>query len=950
MISVIGAFALIASSAVVSAAPSLPTPIGPSLEVAHGDAPRAQRTVEFNPTWRVRNAGWQHFLTSQSGTWNTLWDRDTDVPLRIFGSGIDAPDAIASSERAEHHAWTHLAAHLPLLAPGSTVDDFAVISNQLVGDIRVVGFAQHHGGVLVLGGQIGFAFKRDRLLVIGSQALPHVRVATTKAAIADELAQTRARAWVSQDFGHDAKVAAIEESVIVPIVRPRGNRSSPDISYTTALVVTVRTEKRPGLWRVFVDAGTGEPVAREQLLRFGGGHLMFNAPVRWPGGARSDYPASYVNVVVDGLNVTADHDGYLMWDGSDDADTEVGAVGAYVRVTNSGGSNAEIDGQLMDGGSATWNEQNNEFADSQLTTYIHLNIAKIHARIMAPDLEWLDQTLQAYSNIDDVCNAYFDPEFDTVNFFREGGIGGFQCGNTGRLPDVVYHEFGHALHNAAVAGGLGYIDGAFSEGLSDYFAATITDDPAMGRGFNHSDAPLRHIDPLGQEASWPQDVDPDSVHTTGLIFAGAMWDLRAALIAELGPSLGDSYADQLFYTAVQLSADIPSTYVSVLLADDDDGDLGNGTPNQCLIEAAFAPHGLADPTTIGLGFERPTAHGFDISFRVLPPANLACEPIQVTDAVVEWRLRDNPAINGVAPMSQSGARFLASLPPQASGSVINYRVRIDMDSGATSYFPANAADPLYELFVGYAEEIYCTDFEVNPFFEGGWQSDAGAGLDDWHWGVPGGAAQDPVAAYSGTSVIGNNLDGSYEAQSQTYVDSPMIDVSGYDNVRLQYRRWLYVEDGYWDRASIYANGVPVWQNADSMNGDTSNTHHTDREWRFHDVDLTEQAQGGSIQLRFEMVSDAALQFGGWTIDDVCLVAHIPTTCGDGVVEVGEECDDGNAANGDSCTSACLLPIDDDRTVTAGCCDASGTPGTGAPLLWALVLFGLAIILRRRRPV
>ncbi|RMH45308.1 MAG: hypothetical protein D6689_00185 [Deltaproteobacteria bacterium] len=173
-------------------------------------------------------------------------------------------------------------------------------------------------------------------------------------------------------------------------------------------------------------------------------------------------------------------------------------------------------------------------------------------------------------------------------------------------------------------------------------------------------------------------------------------------------------------------------------------------------------------------------------------------------------------------------------------------------------------------------------------------------------------------------------------------------------MRLQYRRWLRVEQGLADRATIYADGDPVWSNlADGQ------THHLDAEWRFHDVDLTAAAADGTVQVTFELDTDSDGTFGGWTIDDVCIVGYNLPACGNGVVEAGEACDDGNADDADGCRSDCTVGHgggdggggggDDgatgpDPTVVGGCgCNGGGAPG-GA---W-LAVVGYALARRRRR--
>jgi len=46
-------------------------------------------------------------------------------------------------------------------------------------------------------------------------------------------------------------------------------------------------------------------------------------------------------------------------------------------------------------------------------------------------------------------------------------------------------------------------------------------------------------------------------------------------------------------------------------------------------------------------------------------------------------------------------------------------------------------------------------------------------------------------------------------------------------------------------------------------------------------------------------------------------------CGNGVLEAGEECDDGNLLNGDGCSPQCQLELCDSTTCFTGCCDATG---------------------------
>jgi hypothetical protein len=49
------------------------------------------------------------------------------------------------------------------------------------------------------------------------------------------------------------------------------------------------------------------------------------------------------------------------------------------------------------------------------------------------------------------------------------------------------------------------------------------------------------------------------------------------------------------------------------------------------------------------------------------------------------------------------------------------------------------------------------------------------------------------------------LDGEYNAKQRAWLAAPPIDVGQYSDVRVQYRRWLAVEDSHFDTAMITAN-------------------------------------------------------------------------------------------------------------------------------------------------
>src|SRR6185503_13698823 len=121
---------------------------------------------------------------------------------------------------------------------------------------------------------------------------------------------------------------------------------------------------------------------------------------------------------------------------------------------------------------------------------------------------------------------------------------------------------------------------------------------------------VRELDPAGAEARFPEDVSTDE-HITGLILAGALWDLRTQLIAELGQSAGTTLTEKLYLGILQRASSITTAYQAALIADENDGDPTNGTPHLCTIESTFLRHGIV-PGFSPARLEVPTVDGREV--------------------------------------------------------------------------------------------------------------------------------------------------------------------------------------------------------------------------------------------------------------------------------------------------------------------------------------------------
>ncbi len=909
-------------------------------------------------------AGWTAFRARAGGQWNASWDRATGVPSRIWGTGIPTPGVIASAQTAKQTAQRLLADHLALLAPGATAQDFVLASNDLANGVRSVGFVQRAGGVAVVGGQVSFRFKRDRLIAIGSEALPNVTYAKPRARLARSVLASRVtpalRAAVALPT---APVSAAGDEVVVPLV---GDDAV--LAYRLARPLTI-DGGADGRYLAYADSATGELLAVQQMNAYATGTLLYKSVDRHPGNARLDLPAPRAYVTIAGSAVTTTIHGGVSWSPDTQMTLTTAVEGDLVKIVNKAGADAQpafTDLTISPNGTSVWDASGNGLDDAQLNVYVAINIVKEYVeRHVDADMPLLGMQLVANVNIGSECNAFWDGK--TVNFLQASD----KCQNTGLVQDVIYHEFGHALHQHQVIPGVGAFDGAMSEGASDFLAAIITNDSGMGRGFRYGDNPLREIDPPDKEYRWPEDVK--EIHYTGQIYSGALWDLRKDLVATYGAAEGERIINKLYLATLRRATNIPSSLIEALVEDDDDGNLENGTPNECAIRSAFGRHGLrtAAGTINAPGALENRALSTLVTVDVTGLSS-RCSSDAIESVTVDWRPSgtSTPAAGSNVATQTAPGHYYVQLPLALDGKVL-YRARVKFTDGSVFTLADNLADPYYELYQGETIPLYCTDFESENPFDTGWTT--GEGSTIWEWGAPRGGATDPGAAYSGTQLFGQNLGGDYEPATSTWVKMPVIDVGRWTDVHLQYRRWLAVEDSHYDQARITVNGKQIWMNFTANDGEASSTHHIDREWRFHDVLLSGWSPSRKLQVGWELSSDAGLHLGGWQLDDVCIVANVNSVCGDGVRSPTEGCDLGpaNSDEPDSeCRTFCLRPTCGDYIVDSGeecdhglgdntcsaqckqielpelggCCSTGG--GSGGSI--ALGAFVAGLVLRRRR--
>lgn len=206
--------------------------------------------------------------------------------------------------------------------------------------------------------------------------------------------------------------------------------------------------------------------------------------------------------------------------------------------------------------------------------------------------------------------------------------------------------------------------------------------------------------------------------------------------------------------------------------------------------------------------------------------------------------------------------YTAQVSTGAHGStVINTAVLTD---------PALTASMLLTVPLTVAENfMLADDFELD---DGGYIP--GGSSSSWTWGAP---TSGPGAAHSGDKVWATNLGGNYYYREDSYLTSPIIDLTGSGapspTLQIIWWQWLQTLSGVHDHAKLEACGGGITWTVlyGPARGDV------DLKWTQRVVDISSFAHATDFQFRFHLDTlDYHHRRPGWYVDDV-IVATISTT-------------------------------------------------------------------------
>lgn len=491
------------------------------------------------------------------------------------------------------------------------------------------------GGVPVRGSDLVATIKYGNLILLGLE-----NWADLDRSAAPSISALEASAALRRHVGNDlfGKSWKGSELVWVPVQTAQG------LDYRLAWIVRNDLGAEGARYEALVDAGSGEVLEIQDATQWaasarrvsGGVYPVSNDQTPPDGTEQVAWPMPYSNVTTPSGVVSTDIGGNLPLcvDGSITATLS----GPYVNMADVCGADS-----LAGTGDIDW-LSGPAAASTDCTTpgvggagntkasrsgFHELNMLTAMARSHISGNSWLASQLTANMNIVNTCNANWNGS--QVNFYRSGG----GCRNTGEIAAIFDHEWGHGMDsNDNVPGG-----SSPGEATADTYAALRLNTSCIGRGFfqsgncsGYGDActscsGVRDIDYakhvgntpalIGGRGSGGANSCPATgslgpcgreIHCEGYAPGQAVWDLWNRKLTsapysfsvdksrEIGTQL--TYRGMVNQTAWYLSCAATgndacgagSGYRSYQAADDDDGNLGNGTPHWVAINNAFDDH------------------------------------------------------------------------------------------------------------------------------------------------------------------------------------------------------------------------------------------------------------------------------------------------------------------------------------------------------------------------
>lgn len=758
------------------------------------------------------------FRNRVGGDWAIQRSPLTGTPHHVLGSGFDyASEVIGDESRAVElsRAFFGDFASFFQVDPGRLGEPWVEYHD---GKWTVV-FRETYEGIPVLGGRAHLVMTESgRVFAAGSDFHPDIEADVAGLIDAgDAVAIAKARfAYIDgNDFMREQPEL---------FINPREGENG--FSYRPTWKVILHMQSPFGGWESWIDANTGEVYARRDIYEYidveGTGRGDVENPTYCAG--PGDRHFKDMNITLDGgTTVQTDDNGafQIPHGGTDSVEVTARFRGTFFRQYNNGGGLARDTVAVLPGEPANiWFDDTNSHV-SERDAWFHHWVVRDFIKGIDPDLTAADYQMPVTLNrTDGYCpgNAWWDGY--GTNFCSQS----LSWANTGRLGDVIYHEYGHGV-NGFTYGGASF-SGAQSEGNSDVITLLILKRPTLGIGFTANSC-NNGIRSANQGFIYPDDLN-DTIHNDGQAISSFFWEARNRMITTFGEAYTDSVLPRIWHFSRKTGkpSGLQDQVTWTFIYDDTDGNLNNGTPNFTELADAATEIGFSIPTiTEGVQI---THAGLPSTTDTLSSRTVTAEVVGLSSGIEESSVflhyRVNDGLLTDLPMSPTANpdEYEAQIPAFPQGSQVEYYIEA-ADSGAhLNFSPTNAPDHAHWYDVVY---LYDPCEGVGGWTLGDPSDDATRGI--WINADPEGnntRPGDDVTPDGDSCFVTANASNVKNGKTTLY--SPFYPIGGVDETVVRYKRWysnnydatgvLATLDEWWN-ADVSADGGASWTPVENVN-------------------------------------------------------------------------------------------------------------------------------------
>lgn len=834
---------------------------------------------------------WKNFI-AKHGNWHTIFNETNGKPRRAFGQPISITGA-SDKDKALNFAKNNLK---EFILP---IDDLVFQSSYKSTKHTFINMYQTYQGLKVLESEYTLRLNStgDKVIMFGANVYNDIEISTSPL-----IASFDIKNYSKNGVTGDIQDIDVKDQLLVLPIEKNTTKNEYKLVYEV-WVKTISSNLIPSNFYTLVDANNGEILYRQDMISHCGDHCtkkhdhfvdhsdhshasssiskkaVADGDVQINGTVYITDPQDGTSVVglpniqftANGNNYTTDGSGFVATGEAAGVSLNIPLSGLYSTVRNNGTTPSVS--TTMNATSHIEDFDANATID-ELSAYYGVNVIHDYMKSVLPSFNGMDFSLTTNVDINPhECNAFYDGS--SINFYVDGSA----CYSLAKVSDVIYHEYGHGINdNFYQSQGSFFQNGGMNEGYADVWAFAPNEDPVLGDGHNPS-SPTDYIRIYSIDPKvYPEDL-VGQVHADGEIIAGAWWDLYLNLGNDMATTMSlfaGAYPGLQAATANgNEGVAFTNVLIDVLLADDDDGNLANGTPNSPEIIDAFDKHGITLVSNAELDHTPILTEEENQDVLIDAELILAAGFIQYVDQVNCSYMINNSGVWNEIPMTNTTGDFYeATIPGQPKGTVIAYYLNaVDINGKVSAVTPvaANLAEPNLPNYIMVGYTLKATE-------DGGDFEDFGDLYGNWTIGAPGDAATTGV--WVNTTPVGTSSDGYQCAPNEQNTDggelcwvtgksndpsalgendvdggkttltSPVMDLTEHSAPAISYYRW------YTNNPPTGANPGADWFQVEITNDGTNweyveNTKVSDNSWRRNVIRVEDYVSvTDQIQMRF----------------------------------------------------------------------------------------------------